>query len=120
VHCCDSHLHCARRLRRFCHNNWASLSPTLRADPPSDQQAHSKVSLRRGVNAGQRCGAGRGSNAKGRVQPERREQPANLAVEGAEESQSTPPRLQTHRTSPAQALLTISLETCCNPTSDLL
>jgi hypothetical protein len=27
------------------------LSPTLRADPPSEQQVHSKVSLRRAVDA---------------------------------------------------------------------
>ena len=29
----------------------SSLTRTLRADPPSEQQVHSKVSLRRGVNA---------------------------------------------------------------------
>jgi hypothetical protein len=32
---------------------------TLRADPPSEQQVHSKVSLRRAVDAVQRCGVGR-------------------------------------------------------------
>jgi hypothetical protein len=38
------------------------------------------------------------------------EQPANLAVEGAEESLTILPDC----TSPAQALLTILTETCCN------
>jgi hypothetical protein len=41
-------------------------------------------------------------------------QPVNLAVEGAEESLTILPVLHTHRTSPAQALLTIWIETSGN------
>jgi hypothetical protein len=67
----------------------AALSRTLRADPPSEQQVHSKVSLRRAVNAvyGVEWGVFEptirvwrsGTTCK---------QPVNLAVEGAEESLS--------------------------------
>jgi hypothetical protein len=65
----------------------SSLTRTLRADPPSEQQVHSKVSLRRGVDAvyvrsGVEWGvfepASRGSGTTCK-------QPVNLAVEGAEE-----------------------------------
>ena len=43
------------------------------------------------------------------------QQPANRAVEGAGGVPVHHPRLQTHRTCPAQALSTISLEARCNP-----
>jgi hypothetical protein len=73
-----------RRVRVSHH--WVS-SPTAPSDPPSEQQVHSKVSLRRAVDAVQRCGvacvrAGR----QGRESGTTGKQPANLAVEGAEES----------------------------------
>jgi hypothetical protein len=44
----------------------------------------------------------------------RRKQPANLAVEGAEESLSIPPDSTPTVRPPAQALLTTLNETCCN------
>jgi hypothetical protein len=70
VHYCDSHLHCAGH-RVTCRSRvWLGPklqtqpgSPhthrTLRADPPSAQQVHSKVSLRRA-----RCHASGGATAR--------------------------------------------------------
>ena len=43
---------CASRVDQ----NQEKLSPTLAASPPSEQQVHSKVSLRRAVDAVSRCG----------------------------------------------------------------
>jgi hypothetical protein len=86
--------------------------PTLRADPPSEQQVHSKVSLRRAVNAVQRCGVGR---ARADHQGLEKRLDAQAACEpGGGGRGGVPvhhPRLQTHRASPAQALLTILTET---------
>jgi hypothetical protein len=93
VHCCDSHLHRAGKEGDCVTTTGAAHTPrTLRADPPSEQQLHSKVSLRRAVDAVQRCGVGvfqptirvwrSGTTCK---------QPANLAVEGAEKSLSILP-----------------------------
>jgi hypothetical protein len=57
VHCCDSHLHCVTKRVSDPQPKYVGLThPTLRADPPSEQQVHSKVSLRRAVDAVQRCG----------------------------------------------------------------
>jgi hypothetical protein len=53
VHCCHSHLHCT--VTSALTTTERKLPPTapsdVRADPPSAQQVHSKVSLRRAVNA---------------------------------------------------------------------
>jgi hypothetical protein len=53
VHCCDSHLHRAEgegfELRRVTQLG-SSLTHALRAATPSEQQVHSKVSLRRAVD----------------------------------------------------------------------
>jgi hypothetical protein len=66
--------------------------PHAQSSEPSDKQVHSKVSLRRAVDAVQRCGAGC-VRAASRVRRSgtTRKQPANLAVEGAEESLSILP-----------------------------
>jgi hypothetical protein len=54
------------------------------------KQVHSKASLRRAVNAVQRCGvACVRTDHQGLEKRHARKQPANLAVEGAEESLST-------------------------------
>jgi hypothetical protein len=54
--------------------------------PPSDQQVHSKVSLRRAVDAVQRWRVGCVRAGRQRWESgTTRKQPANLAVEGAEE-----------------------------------
>ena len=67
----------------------SSPTHTPRADPPSEQQVHSKVSLRRAVNAVQRCGVGRvRADHQGLEKRHDAQQPANLAVEVAEESLS--------------------------------
>jgi hypothetical protein len=56
VHCCASHL-CSQEGESSVrvlppHNLGSSLTPSgLRADPSSEQQVHSKVSLRRAVDA---------------------------------------------------------------------
>ena len=65
----------------------SSLTRTLRADPPSEQQVHSKVSLRRGVDAVYvRSGVEWGvSEPASRGSGTTCKQPVNLAVEGAEE-----------------------------------
>jgi hypothetical protein len=114
VHCCDSHLHCARRPRRFWHTNQQNsatqglLTHTRRADPPSEQQVHSKVSLRRAVDAVQRCGV---ACVRTDHQGSEKRHDAQAACEpGGGECGGVPfhpARLHTHRTSPAQALLTI-------------
>jgi hypothetical protein len=67
------------------------LTSSLLARPQpssSEQQAHSKVSLRRAVDAVQRCGVACVFEPTIRVRRRgtRRKQPANPAVEGAEES----------------------------------
>jgi hypothetical protein len=69
------------------------LAPlTLRADPPSEQQVHSKVSLRRAVDAVQRGGVAVFEPASGFGEAATTcKQPVNLKVEGAEESLSTLP-----------------------------
>ena len=61
--------------------------------PSEQQQAHSKVSLRRAVDAVQRCGVARVFEPAIRVwrSGTTREQPANLGFESAEEPLSTPP-----------------------------
>jgi hypothetical protein len=52
VHCCDPHLHCADQEEpRWVLTQLGSSLTTLRADPPSEQQVHSTVSLRRAVDA---------------------------------------------------------------------
>jgi hypothetical protein len=71
----------------------SSHTHTLRADPPLEQQVHSKVSLRRAVDAVKRGGVAcvrsgaQGLWASGTT----RKQPANLAVESAEDSLSILP-----------------------------
>ena len=59
VHCCDSHLHCADKEAgsngvSFLSTTGAAHPPHTQDSPPSDQQVHSKVSLRRAVDAVQR------------------------------------------------------------------
>ena len=78
-----------RRVRVSHH--WVS-SPTTPSDPPSEHQVHSKVSLRRAVDAVQRCGVGRvRTGIRVRRSGTTCKQPVNLEVEGAEESLSTLP-----------------------------
>jgi hypothetical protein len=60
---------------------------TLRADPPSEHQVHSKVSLRRAVDAVQRCGVACVRTGKRHVA----QAACNLAVAAAEESLSILP-----------------------------
>jgi hypothetical protein len=94
-------------------------SPTHTHDsPPSEQQVHSKVSLRRGVNAvygvewrvfEPTIKAGKRHDAQAACEP---------GCRGCGGVPVHPARLHTHRTSPAQALLTILTETCA--TFDLL
>jgi hypothetical protein len=88
----------------------SSPTHTPRADPPSEQQVHSKVSLRRAVDAVQRVWSvfepalrSSGNDVQAACEP------------GGGECGGVPvhpPRLNTHRTSPAQALLTMLIETC--------
>jgi hypothetical protein len=68
----------------------SSLTHTLRAATPSEQQVHSKVSPRRAVDTVQRGWSGVCSNrpSEGLEKRTTGEQPASLAVEGAEESLS--------------------------------
>jgi hypothetical protein len=113
MHCCDSHLHCCVIRRRRLTTTGAALShPHLRADPPSEQQVHSKVSLRRAVDAVQRCGVG---CVRAAIRVWERHD-AQAACEpgggGCGGVPVQPLRLPTYRTSPAQALLTILIETC--------
>jgi hypothetical protein len=75
----------AGSLLGFVHN-WGSSHTHTQDSPPSDQQVHSKVPLRRAVDAVQRwrvgcVRAGRQRRESGTT----RKQPANLEVEGAEE-----------------------------------
>jgi hypothetical protein len=111
MHCCDSHLHCCVR-RRLTTTGAALSHPHLRADPPSEQQVHSKVSLRRAVDAVQRCGVG---CVRADHQGLEKRHDAQAACEpgggGSGGVPVQPPRLPTYRTSPAQALLTILTET---------
>jgi hypothetical protein len=81
VHCCDSHPCCDRRV-----DHKLGSSHTLRAANP-EQQVHSKLSLRRAVNTVQRV-EWRVSEPTIRVwrSGTTSTQPANLAVESAEES----------------------------------
>jgi hypothetical protein len=84
---------CRQRERRVgcsvdtsCEHNWGSSHTHTQDSPPSDQQVHSKVPLRRAVDAVQRwrvgcVRAGRQRRESGTT----RKQPANLEVEGAEE-----------------------------------
>jgi hypothetical protein len=93
VHCCDFHLAWHKRVEEPCQGfdtTWGS-SPTHkpRADPPSKQQVHSKVSLRRAVDAVQWCGVW--FEPPSGPAATTRKQPANLAVEAAEESLSILP-----------------------------
>jgi hypothetical protein len=91
VHCCTSHLHlCSQEGVRAALTTTAKLSPTrtLRADPHSEQQVQSKVSLRRAVDAVYR---GVSSNRPSRRSGTTCKQPANLEVEAAEESLSIIP-----------------------------
>jgi hypothetical protein len=46
LHCCDSHLHCGQEPVGF-----DTLLGSSHTTAPSDQQVHSKVSLRRAVDA---------------------------------------------------------------------
>jgi hypothetical protein len=69
----------------------SSPTHTPRADPPSEQQVHSKVSLRRAVDAVQRVWSGACSNRPSGPAATTCKQPANLAVESAEESLSILP-----------------------------
>jgi hypothetical protein len=89
----------------------SSPTHTPRADPPSEQQVHSKVSLRRAVDAVQRVWSGACSN-----RPSDPTATTQAACEpGGGECGGVPvhpPRRHTHRTSPAQALLTMLTETC--------
>ena len=65
------------------------LTHPPRADPPSKQQVHSRVSLRRAVDAVQRCRVW--FEPPSGPAATTRKQPANLAVEAAEESLSILP-----------------------------
>jgi hypothetical protein len=81
-----------RRHHRSDAQLWSSShARTLRAAPPSAQQVHSGVSLRRAVDAVQRCGVSCSSRPSGFGSGTTGKQPANLAVEGAEESLSILP-----------------------------
>jgi hypothetical protein len=102
VHCCTSHLCSQEGVRAaLTRTRRSSHAPTLRADPPSEQQVHSKVSLRRAVDAVSRCGvACVRSGAQGQAACE----PGGGECGGVPVH---PPRLRSHRTSSAQALLTI-------------
>jgi hypothetical protein len=81
---------------------------------PSEQRVHSKVSFRRAVDAVQRCGVGRVFEPTTRVwrSGTTRKQPANLAVEGAEESLTILPDSTPTVRPPPKRVLTISTETC--------
>ena len=107
MHCCDSHLHRAEDGFENC--NWAALSPS-----PSEQQVHSKVSLRRAVDAVQRCGVGRvRTGIRVRRSGTTCKQPVNLEVEGAEESLFTLPDYTPTVRPPPSAVDHLG-ETCCN------
>jgi hypothetical protein len=64
--------------------------PPTPPDPPSEQQVHSKVSLRRAVDAVQRVVEACSNRPSGPTATTRK-QPANLPVESAEESLSILP-----------------------------
>jgi hypothetical protein len=107
---------CRRRLTQL----GSSHTLTLRANPPSEQQVHSKVSFRRAVDAVQRwsgvfepaSGFGEAHDVQAACEP-------GGGGRGGVPVHS--PRLHTHRTSPAQALLTTLFEASPpSPTFDLL
>jgi hypothetical protein len=119
MHCCASHL-CSQEgdetlvmydEKRPHTTGKLSHTRTLRADRPSEQQVHSKVSLRRAVDAvsGVEWGAfepaikGKRHDGQAACEP---------GAGGCGGVPVHPVRLHTHRTSPAQALLTTLTETC--------
>jgi hypothetical protein len=91
-----------------------SHTRTLRADPPSEQQVHSKVSLRRAVDAVQRCGVCSNHRPSGFGKRPDAQAACEPGGEGCGGVPVHPARLHTHRT------LFTTLMNMLNPTSDLL
>jgi hypothetical protein len=116
MHCCDSHLHCARHCVQVQTTGVAHTpsapseqthlrtAGTLQGVPPS--WCERRVAVSSGVGSIRRSkGSGKRHDVQAACEP------------GGGGCGGVPihhPRLHTHRTSPAQALLTMLTETCCN------
>ena len=118
MHCCTSHLCSQEDVRAaLTTTRRSSHAPTHAASPPSEQQGHSQVSLRRVVDAVSRCGVACVDPA---LKGKRHDEQAACEPGGGECGGVPvhPARLHGHRTSLAQALLTILMRHAA--TSDLL
>jgi hypothetical protein len=106
VHCCDSHLHCARRPRRFWHTTGA-LSPT-RSEQTHPQNSRFTPRCPFVVLwtpcSGVECVRTDHQGSEKRHDVQAACEPGGGGCGGVPVH---PARLHTHRTSPAQALLTI-------------
>jgi hypothetical protein len=111
VHCCTSHL-CSQEdvraalTRPLTRTRRSSHAPTLAASPPSEQQVHSKVSLRVLWTP---CSGVEWRVSDPALKGPRHDEQAACEPGGGECGGVPvhPARLHGHRTSPAQALLTI-------------
>jgi hypothetical protein len=91
------------------------LTHPPRADPPSKQQVHSRVSLRRAVDAVQRCGVVR-TALRAPVAVQRQRRASSLRTWRWRARRSPCPSSPTTHPPyvPRPALMTMLTETCCN------